>query len=117
MALFLTNYQSLLIRCLKDEIKAYLSKAKTETAKEQKELARAWIFDDDYEPDSEFSCRRICEVLGHNITTLRMNVLFAEKKGMTLMQFINFRMKKGQDHGRTEDVGTDEDGEGGDEQE
>jgi len=104
-------------RCLKEEIKAYLSKGKTERAEEYRQLAEKWIFDDEYEKNGEFTCRRCCEVLGQDIVALRLNVMYAKSNNMTLTQFINYRLKKGSTDGHEESNGGHRRGEGTEEQE
>jgi hypothetical protein len=86
----MTRYHVLIIKCLKEEIKAFLT-YEEKTAK-LKEEARSWIFDDEYNKGGEFSCRRICEALNEKIGTLRVNVMFAEKKGWTLDQYMSYSL-------------------------
>ena len=87
-----TNYQRLLIQCLKEEIKAFLSKPKNKKQEVYKSMAQKWIFDDTYHLDNEFSCIRICRTLGKDVNALRLNVLLAEKRGWTLEEFIHYSM-------------------------
>lgn len=82
----------LLIKCLKEEIKAYLTYSDKKEAVKNKEMARDWLFDDDYESGNEFSCPRICKALGKDINTMRLNVLFAEKKQWSLDEYMQYTL-------------------------
>ena len=87
-----TNYQRMLIQCLKEEIRAFLNYSDKPKAVELQEMATSWLFDDDYNANGEFSCGRICKVLSQPIETLRINIAFARNKGWSLDEYMNYSL-------------------------
>ena len=87
-----TNYQKMLIKCLKEEIRAFLTYSDNEKEANLREMAKDWLFNDEYNLGGEFSCIRICKNLGKNIETLRMNVLFAKGKQWTLEDYMDYTL-------------------------
>lgn len=82
----------MLIQCLREEIRAFLNYSDSPKAIKLQKMAKDWLFDDDYNADGEFSCRRICKVLHQPIETLRINIAFAKKKGWSLDEYIAYSL-------------------------
>lgn len=114
-----TNYQLILIKCLREEIKAFLTYTNDKETKKNRVLAFNWIFNDDYNPENEFSCQRICKALHKDINVLRKNVAFARNQRWNLDEYMNYSLygkdpkekedaKNGHEETEASDQGTEE---------
>jgi len=82
-----------MVRCIKDEVKVFLSRNKSKNALKLKREANEWLFEDDNQgegPESLFTLSYICRHFSQNINKLRSKILLAEKLKLTMYQYIDY---------------------------
>lgn len=89
----LSKLEILMVHCIRDEVKAFLSKNSSKNAFKLKKEAHEWLFEDDNQgegPESFVTLSYICRHFNYNINILRSKILLAEKLKLTMHQYILF---------------------------
>lgn len=88
-----TPIEFIMARCIKEEVKAFLTYSTDEATKKRKEDARSWLFDDKHQdPEDPLSLQNICTTLQKPKDVLRAEVSRAERMRLTFKEYINFKL-------------------------